>query len=164
MKRAPLVIIVLIGLTIIAKLATSHSATPTSTSSTSDSTDSTSLAQLVSPSPSPSASLALTATPTLVAVASAGWKDGTYTGSAERNSYGTVQVAAVISGGKLTGINFIRMPSGEGHTQEVTKDAQPILLREALQTQSATVDVISGATQTSESFTFSLKSALSKAS
>src|SRR5437868_1100899 len=53
------------------------------------------------------------------------YKDGTYTGDVADTPYGTVQVAAVISGGKITNIQFIKMPNDFGHTQEVTAMSEP---------------------------------------
>jgi uncharacterized protein with FMN-binding domain len=93
----------------------------------------------------------------------AGLKDGTYTGVAEVTPYGTVQVAAVVSGGKITNVNFLQMPNDRGHTQEVTAFAQPLLKQETLSKQSAKIDFVSGATQTSEGYQRSLQSALDQA-
>jgi uncharacterized protein with FMN-binding domain len=92
-----------------------------------------------------------------------GYKDGTYTGTAEDNIYGTVQVAAVISGGKITDIQFLQMPGPEGHSKEVTAFSESPLKQSALNKQSAHIDFVSGATQTSESYEQSLQSALDQA-
>lgn len=91
------------------------------------------------------------------------WKDGTYTGQSNDNIYGTVQVGAVVSGGKITDIQFLQMPSNPGHTDEVTAMAKPALLHEAISAQNANVDTVSGATQDTDSFKVSLQSALDKA-
>jgi uncharacterized protein with FMN-binding domain len=90
-------------------------------------------------------------------------KDGTYPGDAISNEYGAVQVSAVISGGKITDIVFVQLPSGNPHTIEVSATAKPVLLQETLKSQSTTVDAVSGATQTSESYSASLSTALAKA-
>lgn len=92
------------------------------------------------------------------------YKDGTYTGSATDNEYGTVQVAAVISGGKLTNVKFLQLPNDREHSVEISNLAKPVLLQEALQAQSANVDIVSGATSTSGSFQQSLGDALNQAS
>jgi uncharacterized protein with FMN-binding domain len=89
-------------------------------------------------------------------------RDGSYTGQAVNIDFGTVQVQAVVAGGKLSSINFLQMPSG-GNSSVVTASAQPQLLQEAVQAQSAQVDTVSGATQTSEAFEQSLSSALNQA-
>lgn len=95
--------------------------------------------------------------------ASGSYKDGTYTGITEDNPYGQVQVAVVISGGKITNVNFLRMPGPDGHSREVTAFAQPLLEQETLNKQSAHIDFVSGATQTSESYERSLQAALDQA-
>lgn len=96
-------------------------------------------------------------------VTSGNFKDGTYTGATENNPYGQVQVAVVVSGGKITNVNFLRMPGPDGHSREVTAFAQPLLEQETLNKQSAHIDFVSGATQTSESYQRSLQSALDQA-
>jgi len=91
------------------------------------------------------------------------YKDGTYTGTAEDNIYGTVQVAAVISSGRITDIQFLQMPGPEGHSKEVTAFAESPLKQSAINKQSAHIDFVSGATQTSESYQQSLQAALDQA-
>lgn len=90
------------------------------------------------------------------------YKDGTYLGSSEQNIYGPVQVQALIKNGKISGITYVNMPDATAHTQQVTAMVKPILLKEAIKAQSASVDIVSGATQTSQSFQQSLQSALKK--
>jgi uncharacterized protein with FMN-binding domain len=43
------------------------------------------------------------------------YKDGTYDGSAIDTPYGTVQVAVVVSGEKISDVQFLKMPSDRGH-------------------------------------------------
>jgi uncharacterized protein with FMN-binding domain len=95
--------------------------------------------------------------------ASGTYKDGTYTGDAEDTIYGTVQVAAVINGGKILDIKFLRMPGPEGHSKEVTAFAEDPLKQSTLNHQSANIDFVSGATQTSEGYVQSLQAALDRA-
>jgi len=104
------------------------------------------------------------ATPT-TSSASSNYKDGIYTGDniETERGYGSVQVKITISNGKLTDIQFLQSPNHPGHTQEVSSIALPILKQEALTAQSAQVDSVSGATQTSDAFQQSLQSALQKA-
>ncbi|HSX02003.1 MAG TPA: FMN-binding protein [Candidatus Saccharimonadia bacterium] len=90
------------------------------------------------------------------------YKDGTYTGNATDMEHGIVQVSAVISGGKLTDVQFLQLPQ-DGRSGEISSLAGPQLRSEALKTQSAQVDIVSGATQTSQAFAQSLQSALSQA-
>lgn len=92
------------------------------------------------------------------------YKNGTYTGSSANAFYGTVQVQAIISGGKLTDIKILNYPQDRQHSIQVSNYSLPQLKTEAIQSQSASVDVISGATATSQAFMQSLSSALSQAS
>jgi uncharacterized protein with FMN-binding domain len=91
------------------------------------------------------------------------FKDGTFTGNSEDTPYGVVQIAVVVSGGKISDINFLQMPNDRGHTQEVTAFAAPLLKQETLQKQSSHINFVSGATQTSEGYQQSLQSALDQA-
>ena len=91
------------------------------------------------------------------------YKDGQYTGPAEDAYYGYVQVKATISGGKLTNVNFLQFPDEENTSQGINSQAMPYLVQEALQAQSAQVNTISGATNTSDAFIQSLSAALSQA-
>lgn len=95
--------------------------------------------------------------------AQAAYRDGSYTGESEDTIYGTVQVAAVVSGGKITDIKFLRMPGPEGHSKEVTAFSEPYLKQSTLNRQSAHIDFVSGATQTSEAYEQSLQAALDQA-
>ena len=90
-------------------------------------------------------------------------KDGTYTGASEDTPYGTVQIAAVISGGKITDVKFLQMPGPEGHSKEVTYYSEPLLKQTTLQKQSSHIDFVSGATTTSEAYQLSLQAALDQA-
>lgn len=138
------------------KSTTAKSVTVTAT--TSSTTPSTS-----SPSATMSTTKSTVTAPTTTTVPSGQYKNGSYTGSAEDVGYGTVQVKAVISGGKLTNVKFVQMPAG-GHSSEVTAMAEPQLLSEALAAQSGNVNIVSGATQDSLGFQASLTSALNQAS
>jgi uncharacterized protein with FMN-binding domain len=92
-----------------------------------------------------------------------GYKDGTYNGSLENAFYGNVEVSATISGGKITNVKFLQYPNDSPNSQDINQQAMPYLQQEAIQAQSANVNIISGATLTSQAFIQSLSSALSKA-
>jgi uncharacterized protein with FMN-binding domain len=91
------------------------------------------------------------------------FKDGSYTGPAVDVYYGNVQVSATISGGRLTDVQFLQYPNDRGSSMQRSMMAMPILKSEAITTQSATVDAVSGATETSKGFVSSLGSALALA-
>lgn len=103
-----------------------------------------------------------TPTPTPAPVAGT-YKDGSYTGDAVDAYYGTVQVKAVITGGKLADVQILQAPNDRGTTARISSSAFPILTQEAIQIQSAKVNIISGATQTAQGFIDSLDSALAQA-
>lgn len=94
---------------------------------------------------------------------SAKYKDGTYTGSVADAFYGYVQVQATVSGGKITDVTFLQYPNDQPNSQYINSVATPYLKQEAIQAQSSQVDIISGATDTSNAFIQSLSNALSQA-
>lgn len=101
--------------------------------------------------------------PTATPVPSSGYKDGTYTGDAADAFYGMIQVQATIANGKITNIQFLQYPNDRGTSIEINQQADPVLAQEAIQTQNANVDIVSGATDSSQAFVQSLQSALDKA-
>ena len=104
-----------------------------------------------------------TATPTSAPIVASGFKDGTYTGDPADAFYGNIQVQATISGGKITDVQFLQAPNDRSTSIEINSQADPILAQEAIQVQSANVDIVSGATDSSQAFVQSLQSALDKA-
>lgn len=91
------------------------------------------------------------------------YRDGQYTGNSVFAFYGDVQVKAIISGGKLTDVQFLQYPNDRDRSIEINNYATPQLRSQAIQAQSAHVDGVSGATDTSNAFIESLNSALSQA-
>jgi len=91
------------------------------------------------------------------------YKDGTYVGSVANAIYGNIQVKIIIVNGKISNIQFLQYPNDQGTSTAINQQNDPTLAQEAIQVQSAQVDIISGATQTSQAFIQSLQSALSKA-
>jgi uncharacterized protein with FMN-binding domain len=72
-------------------------------------------------------------------------------------------VKATISGGKLTDVTFLQYPNDRNTSVYINQQAMPQLRAEALQAQSAKVDGVSGASDSSAAFVQSLASALAKA-
>ncbi|HEY5220618.1 MAG TPA: FMN-binding protein [Candidatus Paceibacterota bacterium] len=91
------------------------------------------------------------------------YTDGTYTGSPADAYYGNVQVEAIISGGKITDVQFLQYPNTHSTSVYINSQAMPYLKQEAIQAQSANVNIVSGATDTSMAFQQSLASALTQA-
>jgi uncharacterized protein with FMN-binding domain len=98
-----------------------------------------------------------------ITVANALYKDGQYDGRIADAYYGNVQVRAIIQSGKLTDVQFLSYPNDRNQSIEINSHALPILKSEAIKAQSAQVDIVSGATNTSNAFISSLSSALSQA-
>lgn len=94
---------------------------------------------------------------------SVSYKDGSYTGKSSDAFYGYVQVRATITGGKLTDITILDYPQDRDNSIEINNSALPQLKQEAIQTQTAQVDGVSGATDTSQAFVESLGDALAQA-
>ena len=94
---------------------------------------------------------------------STSYKDGTFTGSVADAFYGNIQVSAVIQNGKLANVSILQYPNDRERSLAINSQALPILQSEAVTAQSASVDMVSGATDTSYAFIQSLTSALSQA-
>jgi uncharacterized protein with FMN-binding domain len=90
----------------------------------------------------------------------AGYADGTVTGSTVQTRYGPVQVQVTIEGGVIVDVSALQLPSEDGHSASISDRAEPILREAALAAQSAEIDVLSGATYTSQAYARSLQSAL----
>ena len=118
--------------------------------------------QSVSANPS-SATQASSASSSSTTQGSSSYKDGTFQGNSADTPYGTVQIAVVVSGGKITDVKFLQMPDSHGHSVEISKAAAPLLKQIAIEKQSANIDFVSGATSTSYGFQESLQAALDAA-
>ncbi len=91
------------------------------------------------------------------------YKDGVYDGPIVDAYYGNVQVEAVIQGGKIADVKFLDYPQDRRTSRYINSQAMPWLTEEAVQVQNANVDLISGATFTSQAFVQSLQLALNQA-
>ena len=80
-----------------------------------------------------------------------------------RTRWGPVQVRAVIVDGRLTDVIVLQMPSLNGRDREINEYAMPRLRDAAVDAQSADIDVVTGATVTSEGYISSLQAALDAA-
>jgi uncharacterized protein with FMN-binding domain len=87
----------------------------------------------------------------------------TYTGDAASTKYGPVQVEITVANGTVTDVSVIDYPSNNGKDQQINARALPVLVQETLDAQSADIDMVSGATYTSDGYTESLQSALDQA-
>lgn len=97
---------------------------------------------------------------TAIAVSQSGYKDGTYTGASFNAYYGNIQVEVNIKGGAISGFKLLDYPNHTGTSVEINRQALPILAQEVITAQSARVDMVSGATLSSDAFLRSVASAL----
>jgi uncharacterized protein with FMN-binding domain len=88
---------------------------------------------------------------------------GTFLGSDIPNRFGDVQVRVVINNGHISDVRPVQMPFDREQSAYISQVAGPMLRTEVLQAQSAQIDIISGATYTSESYAQSVESALQQA-
>jgi uncharacterized protein with FMN-binding domain len=142
-------------------------ATPGS-SATSTATATPSASATAIPTPTATASTGSTSSSTKSSsssssTASASSTSGTYTGTSVDTRWGPVQVKVTVKAGKVTDVQAVVYPSGNGRDQEINAYALPLLHDEVLQAQSAQIDAVSGATVTSDGYISSLQSALDQA-
>ncbi len=87
----------------------------------------------------------------------------TYTGDAVSTRFGDVQVEITVTNGKITKSSVTQVPWSNGRDQEINSYAVPILNSETVDAQSANIDMVSGATYTSNGYVGSLQSAIDQA-
>jgi uncharacterized protein with FMN-binding domain len=96
---------------------------------------------------------------TKTAVAGARVSDGL----TESTRYGPVKVRVTVRAGRVVDVSAVELPGNEPRSTQINDVAAPLLRQEALKAQSASIDVVSGATYTSDAYEASLKTALAKA-
>jgi uncharacterized protein with FMN-binding domain len=87
----------------------------------------------------------------------------TVTGAVAQTRWGPVQVRLTLADGKITAVDMVQYPDGNGRDREINDDALPVLVKETISAQSADIDMVSGATVTSTGYVQSLQSALDQA-
>lgn len=143
--------------------ATTTSTVATGAASSSAATSSSSSATSSSAAAAPAATTAAqTPTTTATTVPAARYANGVWTGTAEYTKWGNVQVRATITNGKLTDVTAVQTPT-DRKSANINAQAQPILESEAIAQQDASLDMVSGATYTSRTYTASLQAALDQA-
>lgn len=86
-----------------------------------------------------------------------------YTGTVSQTRWGPVQVKITVASGKITKVDVLQHPSGNSRDAEINGYALPILVDDTLTAQSASIDMVSGATVTSTGYLQSLQAALDDA-
>lgn len=111
----------------------------------------------------PNATSSPSSSPSTTTTASSGLNSGTFTGQEAETPYGPVQVQVVISDGTISSADAVVYPDGGGRDQQINSYAIPILNSETVAAQSDQIDMVSGATYTSNGYLTSLQSALDQA-
>lgn len=87
----------------------------------------------------------------------------TVTGASVDTQWGPVQVKITVSGGKITNATAVVYPQNNSRDQEINAVAIPTLQQESVGRNNANIDMVSGATYTSQGFIGSLQDALNQA-
>jgi len=85
------------------------------------------------------------------------------TGPVVNTQYGPVQVRVTLQSGRIVDVAALQLPNDRSGSVEISNYAAPRLHDEALQAQSAKIDVVNGATYTSRGYIQSLQAALDSA-
>ena len=88
---------------------------------------------------------------------------GTYEGDVVQTRFGSVQVQITVKAGTITDVTALKLTDHEGRSVQISNYAAPILRSEVLQSQSADVQTVGGATVTSDAYLTSLQAALDAA-
>ncbi|WIY02671.1 FMN-binding protein [Amycolatopsis mongoliensis] len=108
-----------------------------------------------STAPAPPASTSPSSTPSAPSTSDSANATVTTQGTPESSNYGTVQVQVTFTGTRMVAVTLLQAPDdGRALT------ALPRLQEEAMKAQSADIDTITGATETSESYKTSLQAAI----
>jgi uncharacterized protein with FMN-binding domain len=84
----------------------------------------------------------------------------TVTGASVDTRWGPVQVKITAVNGKITSAQAVDYPENNSRDQEINSVAIPQLQQETINASSANIDMVSGATYTSQGYIQSLQSAL----
>lgn len=84
----------------------------------------------------------------------------TIKGDVVSTPYGPVQVSVTFTANKITAVETLQTPSGDGHSRAIADRAVPSLHDEVIASQSAHIDTVSGATYTSDGYAQSVQSAI----
>jgi uncharacterized protein with FMN-binding domain len=157
MRRVLPVVFATLGL--LALLGSFHSSPGTATRAVTAKVPATQPSAAAPPPQGSSPSATTPATPSTTAAGSPRQIDGPVVS----NRYGDVQVRVTVQGGRLVNVEALLLPQDRERSAQISSFSGPELRSEALNAQSANIDIISGATFTSESYAQSLQAALDQA-
>jgi uncharacterized protein with FMN-binding domain len=89
--------------------------------------------------------------------------NGTRVGQDIVTKFGDVQVSLTFKNGRITDVQWVKVPLDRPRSREISQTAAPILRSEVLSAQSGHISLVSGATYTSDAWANSVQSALPKA-
>ena len=87
----------------------------------------------------------------------------TVTGSVAQTQWGPVQVQLTLQDHTISRVSVLQYPTGNQTDEQINAYALPILVDETTRAQGAGIDMVSGATVTSNGYLQSLQSALDQA-
>jgi uncharacterized protein with FMN-binding domain len=96
-----------------------------------------------------------TATPTASTA-----RSGTFAGKDVVTRFGDVQISITLKRGHITDVKPLKLPNDRPRSAYISQAAGPILRNEVLNAQSAQINLVSGATYTSDAWATSVQSAL----
>jgi len=129
------------------KLATSPAPGPTATT--------------VAPAaPEPTQGPTTASRPSSTTTSAAPGANHTVDGPVINTDYGNVQVRVTLQGDRIVDAQALQLPNDRPRSVRISQYAGPMLRQEALQAQNANIDLVSGATYTSEGYAQSLQRAL----
>jgi uncharacterized protein with FMN-binding domain len=149
-RALPAIVITVIGLIALVSFKTSPGVPATQSAATAPPNRTNTPPAAAPPTPNPSTTTAPGSTRTVE-------------GDAVDNPYGTVQVRVTLRGNEIVDVQAVQMPMDRPRSAYISEQAGPYLQQEVLQAQSAQIDIVSGATYTSDSYAQSLQSALDRA-
>lgn len=101
--------------------------------------------------------------PFRLAANSQGYRDGSYTGPSVGAYYGLVRVRVDVRSGRIVSIEVLQYPSDNPTSRYINSLALPFLKSEVIRAQNVFVDMVSGATLSSNAFLRSASAALREA-
>jgi uncharacterized protein with FMN-binding domain len=106
---------------------------------------------------------ATTGTAATKTVKTAAPASGTRVGKDIVTKFGDVQVSLTFKGGRISDVQWVKLPLDRPRSAYISQTAAPILRSEVLSAQSGHISLVSGATYTSDAWANSVQSALLKA-
>jgi uncharacterized protein with FMN-binding domain len=86
--------------------------------------------------------------------------NGTVVGPDVNTKFGDVQVSLTLKNGRIADVQWVKIPLDRPRSRDISQTAAPILRSEVLAAQSGKINLVSGATYTSDAWASSVQSAL----